>query len=167
MCKQPLPPSRRRRGVTAAVKPALRLVREKIVTTIRAAAMTSGIVFEGTTNNSHLPGMRCARRTTGECRAPRRKELAKPLAAKNNSENHPNSPGLLFKLQLGVRNIYKVCSMYFLYCILFNVSCDNRMASISSHRLYSIYHMLSRFAYGNNFSFLVMPDVNTSFHINK
>jgi hypothetical protein len=42
-------------GITAAVKPALRLVREKIVTMISAAAMTSGIVFEGTTSNSHAP----------------------------------------------------------------------------------------------------------------
>jgi hypothetical protein len=43
-------------GVTlTAVKPALRLVREKIVTTIRAEAMTSGMVFEGTTSNSHAP----------------------------------------------------------------------------------------------------------------
>src|ERR1700677_1345582 len=43
-------------GVTAAAdKPALRLVREKIVTTTRAAAMTRGIIFAGTTSNSDAP----------------------------------------------------------------------------------------------------------------
>jgi hypothetical protein len=46
----------RKEGVTAAaVKPALRLVREKIVTMIRAVAMTSCIVFEGTISDSHAP----------------------------------------------------------------------------------------------------------------